>query len=83
MTPAEAESRNQPAARDRRADRSYAGGPGNRDHAGSIAAAAAADVALLLTLIAEQTEPEPDELAAIAAIEGEPPDHQTLTVLRR
>jgi hypothetical protein len=44
-----------------------------------IAAAAAGDVAQLLTLFAEETEPEPDELAALAEIDGEPPDRETFS----
>ncbi|MGP6158603.1 MAG: hypothetical protein ACLPYS_14055 [Vulcanimicrobiaceae bacterium] len=44
-----------------------------------IGAAAAGDVAQLLTLFAEEVEPEPKELAALAELEREPPDRQTLS----
>jgi hypothetical protein len=44
-----------------------------------IAAAAAGDIAQLLTLFAEEVKPEPDELAALAELDREPPDRQTLS----
>jgi hypothetical protein len=45
-----------------------------------VVAAAAGDVALLLTLFAEEVEPEADELAALAELDREPSDRQTLSV---
>jgi hypothetical protein len=44
-----------------------------------IAAAAAGDVAQLLTLFAEEVEPEPEDFAALAELDREPPDRQTLS----
>lgn len=44
-----------------------------------LAAAAAGDVAQLVTLFAEEAEPEPDELAALAELDREPPERGTLS----
>jgi hypothetical protein len=44
-----------------------------------IAMAAAGDVAQLLTLFAEEVEPEPGELAALAELDREPADRRTVS----
>jgi hypothetical protein len=44
-----------------------------------LAAAAAGDVALLLTLFAEEAEPDADELAALADLDRELPGRETLS----
>lgn len=44
-----------------------------------IAAAAVGDIAQLFTLFAEEAKPEPDEVAALAELDRELPDRQTLS----